>query len=143
MEFPKVSLTITLGNNRADRRKGDSAMKTEQVKVATNVLDEAGNPKKDDKGKNLKETWEITVHVFDEKDIAITVSPEASKFVSAEKILADFNRQYSTDAANESRRERTTGGPKRVETDKMVAVLMSLGLSEEDAKAKVAEASRK
>lgn len=89
-----------------------------------------------------KESWEIPGVEFEASDLTISISPEASKYLTAESALSLINRQYATDCANDSRREKTAGAPKRVETEGMIRVLMSLGMTREQAEEKVAEARR-
>lgn len=123
--------------------KGKHAMKMKEITVQTTVKDENGKPKKDEQGKDMKETWKIQVAEFDATDIAVTLSDAAkAQKVTPESVLSNFNRQWQTDAANDSRRERTSDAPKKVAVDGMLKVLMGLGMTQEQAEAKIAEARK-
>lgn len=109
-------------------------MKTVELNVSTK--------EKNAEGKEEKVTWQVPCQEFESADITVTLSADAAKFLTPESVLSLVNRQYSTDVANESRRERTSGAPKRVETEGMIRVLMSLGMTREQAEAKISEARR-
>lgn len=102
-------------------------MKIETIKVKTTL----------DKGKTTErvEEWEIQVEKFDSTDISITVKGDAAKLLTADKVLSLINSQYSTNAANDSRRERGSGPAKRIETSEAVSRLVrSLNCTEAQAK---------
>lgn len=118
-------------------------MKMKEITVQTTVKDADGKAKKDENGKEIKESWKISVAEFDSADIAVTLSDAAkSQKVTPEMVLSNFNRQWQTDAANDSRRERTSDAPKKVAVDGMLKVLMGLGMSQAEAEAKIAEARK-
>ena len=104
-------------------------MKSIKIKVATGKGDD-------------KKAWEVDGIEFEQSDLSVTVNGDAAKYLTPESVLSLVNRQYVTDTANESRREQTAGAPKRVETASMVSVLMGLGLTKEEAEAKIAEARK-
>jgi len=104
-------------------------MKNVTLKVSTGKAD-------------AKETWEVSTVEFEKQDISLAISPEAGKYLSQDAALSLVNRQWQTDVANESRRERTSDAPKRVAVEGMLKVLMSLGMTQEQAEAKIAEARR-
>jgi len=103
-----------------------------QSKISVSTKNDAG----------VKETWDVQCAEFEATDIAVEFSEEAGKYLTAESVLSLVNRQYQTDKANSSRRERTAGPAKRVETESMIRMLMSapFSLTREQAEAKVAEA---
>ena len=93
------------------------------------------------KEKGNYEEWPITITEYEKGDVTVNFK-HGVQALGEETVLSLINRQLATDIANESRRERTTGAPKRVDRESMVILLMSppFNLSKEDAEAKVAEA---
>jgi hypothetical protein len=104
-------------------------MKNVTLKVSTGKAD-------------AKEVWEVATVEFEKQDISVALSADAGKYLNQETALSLLNRQWQTDVANESRRERTSDAPKRVAVEGMLKVLMSLGMTQEQAEAKIAEARR-
>jgi hypothetical protein len=91
---------------------------------------------------NLQE-WTVETKEFDSNDIGIVLTDEAkAELGSEEAVLKLINSQFATNAANDSRRERTAGGPKRIETEGMLRVLMSMGKTEDEAKALIEQARK-
>ena len=118
-------------------------MKSIELKVSTNVTDDEGKVVKGPDGKPQKDSWTVPCTEFEPTDIQVVLTDEVkAKGITPEIVLNLVNTQYQTNAANTSRRERTTGAPKRIETEKMVAVLVSMGKTREEAETILAEARR-
>lgn len=118
-------------------------MERKDIEVKTTIKDADGKPVKDEQGNPKYDKWTISVAVFDKNDVQVVLSDAAkAEKVTPEIVLGNFNRQWQTDAANDSRRERTSDAPKKVAVDGMLTVLMGLGKTKEEAEALIAAARK-